>query len=276
MTAGTKYRPLSVSVMDFFENSNHNKGCIYSSIEETKSLRRKANENYSKHLLEATTTPSLSEENLITTEEEELLLSHFISKIAPTCSYFKMPPLVAMTARWILYRYSFKHSWMEWDPKHVMLASILLASKCENLHLTADVFPGKLPNTNLELLLQLEFVLLAALDYNLHFFSPVPSLLGAAIALQLDVEQVKTARASLDRITATEAILCFRPSSLALAALKIAGLLENPRSFSLSQPDNLDDIVTFCTELTFHKIDPEKVKSIDRKLIQLRKSFGKQ
>lgn len=248
--------------MDFFESSGHFKQCIYS-LERVNKERKRVHEN-------AVKASSLSE---LWTEDDELtLLRHYQAKVPEICHFFKFSPGVVETAEWLLSRFSLRHSWLEYDPKHIMLACILLATKCENLHLTMDQFAKKIPNTDAQLLLELEFVLLDAFDHVVLFFSPTVCLLGfwvqlkdAGIAVSLGLlEQAKHQLATLIR---TDAILLYRPSLLALFALALT-LSELP-----------DEMVNRIAEQDFAlvktllatKVDPEKVKAVDRKLITIKK-----
>lgn len=259
--------------MDYWKASTHAQTCLFQTLPEVHELRLKSNEQY-KSILKSR-YPLLDIEP-ISVDEEYAILRFYLSKIPTTCSFYKMPPSVSTVASWFLIRYSLRHSWMEWDPKHVMLSCILVASKCENLHLTATQFPGALPNTNLELICQLEMVIIAALDYNLHFFTPLLPLTGIAMqeggggGRRWDGERWKTVRATCEKICATDAVLLYSPRIIAYLACLLNDV-PLPSSADMIDFDR-DAAKALCQELLAYQIDTEQIKAVDRRLIQIRKT----
>lgn len=261
--------------MDFYENSNHNRYCLLDSkaiVEQ----RRTTNETAKTHI-----PPDLEP---LSPEEELLIIKHYHTKIPETCRYFKFPPSVAPYAHWLFTRLSLRLSVMDYDPKHTMLACVLLATKLSDLHLTMEQFVGKIPNTDRELLVRLEFVLLASFEYRLHFFDPHLALAGFILDFQgqfeLDEAIIKGATVLLDHICATDAILILPPSHLALVALSRA--LNNPclfsdylqtrqKQLSVASDDLAQWHSTIDEFLSKMTVDLETVRAIDRRLINIRK-----
>lgn len=261
--------------MDFYGNSNHNRYCLFGS-EAIAEQRQRTNESARAGI--PTDLEPLS------AEEELLLIRHYHTKIPETCRYFKFPPSVAPYAHWLFTRLSLCLSVMQHDPKHTMLACVLLATKLSDLHLTMDQFVGKIPNTDRELLARLEFVLLASFEYRLHFFDPHLALAGFILDFQgcfeLDEAVIKGATMLLDRICSTDAILILPPSHLALVSFSTA--LNNPSlvdDYLLARSDSLavssDDLVHWSFTINEHlakmTVDLETVRAIDRRLISIRK-----
>lgn len=278
--------------MDFYAQSNHRRHCLYEA-EKLGALRRDANRRARERLpagLEA-----------LDPAEELLVLRHYHTKIPEICRYFKFPVAVQLTAHWALMRFYLRHSMMEFDPKHVMLAAVLLATKCANLHLTMDDFAARLPNTSAELLTRLEFFLLAALDYTLYFFSPMDALAGwlldwrtwcAAQAAPCDDHVLAAPAKLIHTICTTDALLLYSPAILALVALRVAASTDAAAS-GTSLADYLAArlaLARCASDLSETTLDAAQaavegllagcvaapadaalVKAIDRRLIQIRK-----
>ncbi|PJF18131.1 hypothetical protein PSACC_02055 [Paramicrosporidium saccamoebae] len=261
-------------LMDYFSRSHHNRHCIYTR-EKVAELRHAVNQEAVagiKALLPADLEPP-------TAAEESALLQFYRLKIPELCRYFKFPPSVAATAHWLLTRLTLRHSWLTHDPKHTMLCCVWLATKCENLHLGMSDFAGKIPNTNVEWLGEMEFVLLAALEYQINFFAPATPLAGLLLDYKIggtgdfSAEMPMEAGKMLDRICATDALLLYKPATLAGCALKMA--CDSPSMDAYLQekcPSSLEELPRIKELLeNASRIDAEQVKAIDRRLIQIRK-----
>lgn len=230
----------------------------------------------------------------LTTMEEVQLLRFYQSKVPEICRHFKFPPGVAATAHWLLARLSLRHSHMGIDdPKHSMLAAVLLATKCHNLHLTMEQFSGRIPNTNSTALLRLEFVLLSALEYRVNFFSPMDALAGFLLDYRQylgdhswDKQIPIKANDILGKICGTDSILFYTPARLAIIALCLAidkdddptlkAFLTNRLPLTRIPSTTLEPLETSIANvklLLSEKIDTNQVKAIDRRLIQIRKSL---
>lgn len=277
--------------MDFFEQSAHGTLCLFTP--EDASERRKRTNSLAREQLQHRLSSEL-QESLLSPEEESLLFRYYQRKIPETCRYFRFPPAVTATAHWLFSRASLGLSVLQHDPKHLMLTAILLATKLEGLHLTMEQYAAKIPNTDGELLVELEFVLLAALEYKIYFFSPHAALAGLIMDLKVltadewDSKWTTEASALLDRICATDALLRYSPARLAAVALLMVlsegrhrdalrdRLVPLARMRSSSLTESLEDTVQEVKSLLegYSAIDAETVKAIDRRLLQLRKALA--
>lgn len=192
-------------------------------------------------------------------------------------------------------RYHLAESLLRFDSKHVMyshhlyfadshlvnrLTCILLATKIENLHLSAADFTNKIPNCQPSLITEIELVLLEALHFNLLFFHPHSALQGFALALEADNEKVKDATKVLDLLVTTDALLIESPSHLALASFNMV-IPERVDAFidaNLSDILDKDELKQRLTVLSSYSrpptpFDTNLLKEIDRKLHSARSSL---
>lgn len=180
--------------MDYYQQSFHARNCLVSGRHELIEERTRIHEAV---YLQA------GEELIgqISEEEMALYIRYYQSKLLDTCKYFRFPLAVALTGSWLLARYHRRCSPLTVDTKHVMLACILLASKCHSLHLTQEQFLGRIPNTDAGLVADLEVgTVLPALEYQIHFYSPLEPLGG----LLLDMEAVGGGERSINAMIVTE------------------------------------------------------------------------
>ena len=266
--------------MDSFERSQHNTSCLYT-VERIAKLRRIANDAAFK---QRNLPPELLP---LSPSEEVLMLTHYRGKVFDICRYFKFPSTIAPTALWFLTRLSLRMSLVEEDPKHVMLSCILLASKCGGLHLTMEQYTSKIPNTDAERLLGLEFVILRLLEYRVQFFHPAEALAGFLVDYKGWSEEgwnqsiVEEAENILNRICGTDAILLYSPARLAVIALYLTShqsfiveyLKERLSSTRvlLSSNESLEVSISIVEGMLNERVDPEEIKSIDRRILQIRK-----
>lgn len=160
------------------------------------------------------------------------------------------------------------------------LTCILLATKLENLHLSAAEFTDRIPNCQRELMPQIELALLDALEFNILFFQPHTALKGFGLALKASQEALDEAVVVLNQLVTTDVLLMETPSHLALAAIyRIVPRDVNDYIESTLRPvincdglvDRLTTILAFAQPPT--PFDTELLKDIDRKLHQARKSL---
>ena len=274
--------------MDYFKNSFHRNSCIFTR-EEIDKKRQQANDNAIKELkahlfLDDLTAP-------LTIQEEALMTRFYLLKIQDVCRHFKFPITVGPVASWLLLRHSLTSSWMQVEAKHTMLACVLLASKCENLHLTLEQFANRVPNTKIELLVECEMKVLQAVEYQICFFQPI-EVLGALLAdlkiwckqerdqtIMWDEQIVKKAVGFLNKFAASELVLLCTPFALAtLALLQLDEqnlLIERYLQQRLSKLDHqikvaLENIDQSMATIADTRVDTELVKAIDRRLLTIR------
>lgn len=181
-------------------------------------------------------------------------------------------------------KYDMKHVmyWINWVPliMHLRLTCILLATKLENLHLSATEFTDRIPNCQRELMPVIELALLDALEFNLLFFHPHTALRGFALVLNANQQTLDDATTILNQLVTTDVLLIESPSHLALACLyrvsqqAVTDYIETSLQHSIDCDgllDRLDRVVTFAQPPT--PFDTELLKDIDRKLHQARASL---
>lgn len=179
-------------------------------------------------------------------------------------------------------RFYLKESLISYDPKHVMLSCILVATKLENLHLTMSDFAGKVPNCQTDLILTIELALLEALDFNLHFFHPHSCLSGLFIDMQatidgLNEDLIISAGKILDNLIMTDALVTETPSHLAMAAFFICAEQQfmqwaDRRLSAIIEMHNLKEILVRIQSFlsAIKPLDQVKLKEVDKRLIKAR------
>lgn len=232
-------------LMDYYQQSFHARNCLVRERHELLEERTRAHESVDFQVGEGSNSQ-------ISSEEMALYVRYYQSKLLDTCKYFRFPLAVVLTGSWLLARYHRRCSPLTVDTKHVMLACILLASKCHSLHLTQEQFLGRIPNTDASLVADLEVsTVLPVLEYQIHFYSPLEPLGGLLIDMEVvrrgeedpdrgmmadggktsDAASIAStspqkskdipadAMAMLARLCATDALFLYTPAQLALLAL---------------------------------------------------------
>ena len=105
------------------------------------------------------------------------------------------------------------------------LACIYIGTKTQNMHLTMDNFVSKIPNTQPDLIIQLEVVVLAANNFQVPQFSPIPCLYGFVFdslsILGKIIKYQEFSQKALDRLQIAllidDIMLIESPSHIALA-----------------------------------------------------------
>lgn len=107
----------------------------------------------------------------LTTSEERSILLYYHQKINDICKYFKYEVSTLLTSHLIFSRVHISKPILDvkYDLKHVMLASVFLASKIDEKHTVLSAFSTKIPGTNQQHISELEFILLDWLEYDLMF-----------------------------------------------------------------------------------------------------------
>lgn len=161
-----------------------------------------------------------------------------------------------------------------------------MATKIENLHLTASEFTGKISNCKAGLIPEIEFALLEALGFNMHYFHPHAALAGLFLDLQehcegYQPEWMDSASLVLDLLVTTDAVLVETPSHLAFAAVyQVApGDVEAYVKRRLSSATDVDALLGRIRAISGayghlqFKADTPRLKDIDRRLVLARTSL---
>jgi len=223
-----------------------------------------------------------ADKDYITPPEEDLLRRHYEFKIQDIARLMQLPDKVQATAITFLKRFFLSYSVMDHDPLQIMLASVYVACKTEEHHISAEEF-GKTLSVNCDTILEMEIVLLQGLHFQFVVYHPYTPLHGFIIDLKekritADTDSVWTeATAIINRLLTTDAALLYSPSQIALAALsracknqkkdlsgymaQFASLEQYPVMIGcLAKIDALIDAAGS------QKVDSGEVKRVDRKL----------
>lgn len=122
---------------------------------------------------------------LISVDEEQVILKFICLQIVQICAHFKMPTQVRATAMAFFRRFYLVHSVMEYRPKNVAYTIVFLAAKLENYFILIDSFCAHIPKTKAEDILGLEFIILQTLQFTLLVHHPFRPLWGFFLDFQL-------------------------------------------------------------------------------------------
>lgn len=181
--------------------------------------------------------PGTSEAAPLQPEEERMLRYWYETKLQEVCREenaqdpTRFTDRVMFAALMYFKRYFLRASLMEEDPKHVMLAALLVAGKVEEERIEPDDLLRKYnPKLKLEMLLALELRMLEALSFQLVTVSPFRALQGflqdlqSEVSKESDLEQLHTLACDfIRRSLCDDAPFLFTPQQLALAGLAEAG-----------------------------------------------------
>lgn len=239
---------------------------------------------------------NLSNANLLSFEEEELMKRYYHSRINDICQFFSelfpypqdktpftsipseraVPPTLGCIAHYFLSLFFVRHSVMQVDGKHLMLATILVASKCVHLHWEMPVIVDSIPNVDVDLLMRMETKLLQALNFDINYQSPSQAFLGLLLQssphTDQSIELWNRGTHLLDQLAATEAPLVMSASQLATAVLEI--LLIDP-SVSFADSNQIKETgnqwaVSFVKEKLgsnqTNAFDMNHIKALDRRI----------
>lgn len=175
----------------------------------------------------------------LTVAEEDLVLDVLIHVYPPEANKaWQFSTRVWQVAIAFLRRFFLDRSVMDYDVKQCLNTCVVLASKVEeerkNNNRTLQFMQREMPSAlDVNLILELEYVILDALQFQLEIYTPLPALTGFCLDLQaklgayeLDLEQLARIKVLAEELVKkavlTEAILLFPPSQIALAALRVA------------------------------------------------------
>jgi len=265
--------------------------------------RRVAHEGFCSSLAPDLVQPDL----LLSLEEERLVCRFYHTRVDEVCKFLArqaasktasgssqgLPRTVAPLAHSFMTRFYARRSVMATDAKHVMLACVLLASKCCHMHLSMDQFAGRIPTTNRDLLVCMETLLLSALGFDLSARSPSDCLLGLCVehcvrpgpaggltgssSQGVPASTGATCRALwlegvdlLDRMSSTDLCLLYAPGYLARLALCV---VEPSLSEKLVHEEDLQIVSRLLNERDQFDGGADAMKSLDRRLHQVRKAY---
>mmetsp|Transcript_19185 Transcript_19185/g.31403 ORF Transcript_19185/g.31403 Transcript_19185/m.31403 type:complete len:356 (-) Transcript_19185:180-1247(-) len=175
-------------------------------------------------------SPAMSSQLDGLSEVETLALLKFHElKIREVCSVFKFPDIVHATAIVYFKRFYLSRSIIDYHPKQVMLTSIYIACKVEEINMPVDDFVRPL-NADPDQILQFELVFLDSIHFQLIVFHPYRPLLGLIqeaeeLGLYTQIKELyESARKIVHTSLFTDLSLIFSPAQIAAAALKLAAV----------------------------------------------------
>ncbi|CDZ98165.1 Cdk activating kinase (CAK)/RNA polymerase II transcription initiation/nucleotide excision repair factor TFIIH/TFIIK, cyclin H subunit [Phaffia rhodozyma] len=186
----------------------------------------------------------------LSTEDESLLVSFYISSIPKTCAGFGLPEVVEATAISYLKRFYLWNTCMDYHPRKVMPACLFLACKTENCLIPIDPFISRFSKLKSEEILELEFVVARSLKFEFTTWGAHKSLKGFALDLQTLPNTtlstinnvIQSAQPLIQLSRQTDLELTYAPSQIALAALHQIDpvLTERYLSFKREPPSSVE------------------------------------
>eukprot|EP00520_Triparma_pacifica_P018690 CAMPEP_0118632762 /NCGR_PEP_ID=MMETSP0785-20121206/624_1 /TAXON_ID=91992 /ORGANISM="Bolidomonas pacifica, Strain CCMP 1866" /LENGTH=339 /DNA_ID=CAMNT_0006523567 /DNA_START=74 /DNA_END=1090 /DNA_ORIENTATION=- len=186
---------------------------------------------------------------LLDVGEEATLVTFYAAMIRPLCGkeagQRRRPEKVADTAHQFLKRFYLSNSVVHFNPLKIMVASVFLASKVEDLTISATSLSEGTKEKNKEVsvedIVKHELLLLSGLGFQIHCHHSFRPLMGFVNDLQryatseggilsstdtkedaLDVSPLyKTCRSKLEELTFSDMVLLHSPGMLAAAALAL-------------------------------------------------------
>ncbi|KAM9810962.1 cyclin-H [Neosynchiropus ocellatus] len=216
-----------------FHNSSQFRFWTFNSEEELERMRRTANHDFRKKILESG-KHVVDESVFLERHEEDVLFRHYERRLLDLCNTFKpaMPKSVIGTALMYLRRFYMNNSIMEYHPRIIMLTCAYLACKVDEFNVSGSQFVGNLPESParqiqvLDQILENELLLIQQLNFHLVVHNPYRPMEGLLIdlktrypALENPESLRKTADDFLTQAAMTDIGLLFPPSQIALTAI---------------------------------------------------------
>jgi len=204
---------------------------LFSSDEELKELRAKANDTHKAKYRAVLDDPE-QEDDFLTPQEEALLCRIVTEAGIRFGDDFR--PVIWPSVRWIAFayfkRFYLRQSAMEFFPKNVMMACYYLAMKVDEFNVSIDKFADNLRNgirqNNIETILTLETELMLLLNYQLTVHCPFRPFEGHMIDIKtkckpkFDPELIRPyAMEFFTKALIGDVMILYPPSQIALAAV---------------------------------------------------------
>ncbi|KAF0982539.1 hypothetical protein FDP41_011469 [Naegleria fowleri] len=279
----------SVNSTSPFQDSTHRKNWIFSK-DQLIEIRNKSLEKVKEQILQLQEkyTEKLSANDLLSPEEESLIVLKYSEMLLEISTQLKYPLHVKATALTYLKRFYLKHSIMEYDIVFMMLTCIFLATKTEEKFVALAQF---LENVNAitsgagtltsQFIFKNELILLQGLDFNLMVYHPYRSLYAYAHDLHdmygndADTLYEGAQQKITDLIKSTDAIFLYIPPVIALASLYIvnADVAKNfiSKKFPTQEAQLLRQVEEIKTIYLSSTLEKSKIKSAEKKLKKIRK-----
>ncbi|BGP56168.1 hypothetical protein JCM8202_005936 [Rhodotorula sphaerocarpa] len=175
------------------------------------------------------TPPPPSEIQYLTVEDEQALVTYYLTQVAAMCGAFKYPEIVTATAMTYLKRFYLRNTCMDYHPKNIMLTCVFLATKTENFATSIDQFAARIPNSSPSDILSLEFLVSQSLHFEYKVHHAHVALNGLVLDMQSAGPDASSIAAALPKAQSycrfsrlTSAELVYTPSQIALACFRLA------------------------------------------------------
>lgn len=228
-----------------------------------------------------------------TAEEATLIVEYYAAKVFETGALFKLPSHLKATAAAYVRRFYLAESPLRYHPKSIMVTCLFLATKTCEHHIDLDKFVEKLPKQTRDSVLEYEFQISSALNFDFTFWSAYRPLYGFVLDMgsvlcrekqnkiggeTYSIEDVgkahEIAKASINATISSDLPFHHSPSLLALASLFHAnGDLVEEYMKRIGRWQQVDKIRQLAQELDHEArasfADPDlmaQVKAIDKKL----------
>ncbi|EFC41600.1 cyclin box fold domain-containing protein [Naegleria gruberi] len=277
----------SSSVASPFANSSQKLFWIFKEKEEMIRVRDNAKLRVQKEILdlqEKYTDKKLVADDLLTPEEESIIVQKYCGILFEISTQLGYPLHVKATALSFMKRFYLKHSVMEYDIVFMMLTCIFLATKTEEKFVALANFLEKVneivsdaSSLTTQIIFKYELVLLQGLEFHLMVYHPYRSLYAyvhdlhdvGGDAIYMDAQTKIT-----EIIKMTDAIFLFSPSVVALGSLYMThpDITKNfiSKMFKEQEVQLMNQINQLC-EMAATPVEKSKVKTADKKLKKIRK-----
>ncbi|GAA5934803.1 TFIIH complex kinase subunit CCL1 [Sporobolomyces koalae] len=230
-----------------------------------------------------------AETEYLTVDDEQLLVTYYLTQVQAMCGAFQFPEMVQATAMSYLKRFYLNNKVMDYHPKNIMLTCVFLATKTENFPISIDAFSSRVKTAPVEIL-SLEFLVSQSLKFEYKVHHAHLGLNGILLDLQtcpgieasVVASSASKATTYLKHSRHTWVELVYTPSQIALACLYLVSpdlvmtYLESKRSRSqASTTTSVEDSVMTrllieigetIQDVQRHPIEKDKVKDIDKRL----------
>lgn len=204
---------------------------------------------------------------------EELLLTIYQQKnIQDICFHYGFPMVVIETASLFHKRFFLSKSLLEYESMNVMLASVFLSCKLNNIHVVLDSFLKPFPKIKHDQILDLELLICKIVEFNFNYELPYLIFYGMYLNLQRFVsdkicleEIYADGKALILQSYLTDCILLFKAADIASTAFCCAC---NKHGIPM-QNRHTEVLAIFESKIV---LDKQKLKEMDKKLYFCRKN----
>ncbi|KAH8740338.1 hypothetical protein FG386_002850 [Cryptosporidium ryanae] len=177
-----------MSTGNYPSESHHLNHWIFSSEDSLRAVKNECNEKarenwrytFGQSISSGASNGADLEQLLLTTKEEETLVSYFGKQLIEFCNHKQLPFLSRYNASIIYQRFFTHQSVMDYDPRIIIFTSISLALKLEEygLHFTLEKLFGDVPGLNIRDVFLHELTVCNTLKFHLYILNPRNTIEG--------------------------------------------------------------------------------------------------